>query len=240
MQHTVFTLPAAHRTSALPGEFFDAASGRRIIAAQPSTHPELWTEYLNGAQRNYRHFGVESALEFAQIRDGHSTSLFFVAVEPCGRVVGGLRIQGPFHNAFQAHAPLEWAGRPGSLELHRGIKERLPAGLVEFKALWVDHETDRRSALTAALARCFAHAMQLLGARHGMCTAAAHVIPRWSRAGGVLDDLPPVPYPDDRYQTSIMWWDAAAFPELLSPEDLNLLADERDQLEAVSVWESVA
>jgi hypothetical protein len=238
--HTVSTLTASRRISAISGEFLDTASGRRIIAAQPSTHPELWSEYLHGALRNYRHFGVEIALDYDQMFDGHTTSLFFVAVDPAGTVGGGLRIQGPFSTAAQAHAPLEWAGRPGALQLHREIRDRLPAGLVEFKALWVDHETDRRSAITAALARCFAHAMHMLDARYGMCSAAAHVIPRWTRAGGTLGAIPSVPYPNDRYQTSIMWWDAQSFDHRFSSADLTVFADERDQLETTSLWKSVA
>jgi len=56
-------------------------SGCVFIVAFPSAMPALWDRYLQGALRVYRRFGVDGALEYEQVRDGTSTSLFFIAID---------------------------------------------------------------------------------------------------------------------------------------------------------------
>ncbi len=50
----------------------------RMVVGIPAQDPELWAAYLAGALQTYRRFGVENALEFDEIRDGISTSMFLV------------------------------------------------------------------------------------------------------------------------------------------------------------------
>ncbi len=66
----------AHRSYPIPN------SDYTMVTAVPFEDPELWADYLNGAVRSYRKFGVEEALELDEIRDGRSTSLFLVVVAP--------------------------------------------------------------------------------------------------------------------------------------------------------------
>jgi hypothetical protein len=63
--------------------------------------------------------------------------LFVATVESDGRVVGGLRVQGPYTRVDRAFALREWAGRAGTTELRRQIGRRLGAGVIEVKAVWV-------------------------------------------------------------------------------------------------------
>ncbi len=72
-------------------DFWDEDSGYHFVAATPQGEPDLWVQFLDGARAAYRRFGAEGALEYASIRDGTSTSLFFAAVTTDGVVQGGSR-----------------------------------------------------------------------------------------------------------------------------------------------------
>lgn len=218
------------------GAYFEPLSGRHFVVAQPTAQPELWAAYLEGARRNYRQYGVESAIEYDEVRDGRSTALFAAAIDDDGRVVGGLRVRGRLAHAEQAHALREWAGRPGTAEMTTQIAQRLPAGVIEVKAVWVDHDTDHKAALTAALARAFVHAMDLLQVRYALCTAAAHAVTRWQTSGGVVSaEVPAVAYPDERYRTLLMWWDRSRISDSVSCEQYLALGRESDLLFGRSV-----
>jgi hypothetical protein len=115
---------------------------------------------------SYRQHDVESAVDYERVCDGASTSMFVAAVESDGRVVGGLRAQGPYSRVDQAHALHEWAGREGTNDMRRQLDRRLSAGVIEVKAVWVDGDADRHDALTAVLARSFVHVLKLLDVRY--------------------------------------------------------------------------
>jgi len=203
------------------GEFHDRISGRLIVVARPAAQPDLWAAYLEGAQRSYRQHGVESAVDYDQVCDGASTTLFVAAVETDGRVVGGLRVQGPYSRVDQACALREWAGREGTNEMRRQLDRRLSAGVVEVKAVWVDRDASRHDALTAVLARSFVHVLTLLNVRYAFCTAASHAVHRWESSGGVVStEVAPVAYPDERYRTWLMWWDGQQVAELMANHQL--------------------
>jgi len=187
--------------------------------------------YLGGARISYRRFGVERVLEYDETRDGKSTALFFAALDRDGQLVGGMRAQGPYRRADQAHALVEWAGRDGAATLRADIVERIPAGVIEMKTGWVRCDAPRRVELTAALARIFVHSMTLLNVRYVLGTVAAHAVRCWQTTGGVVSGrVTPVAYPDDRYLTSPMWWDREAYVDLTAAEQLPRLIDESAQL----------
>jgi hypothetical protein len=201
------------------GAYFDPTSGRHFVFAEPAAQPAIWNSYLEGARRSYRQHGVEAAIEYGQVRDGRSTALFVVAMNDAGQVVGGLRAQSRLTEPDQAHAMREWGGRPGTAELRAQIAARLPFGIIEIKAVWVDHDADHRPALIAALARAFVHAMDVLQVRHALCTAAEHAAPRWQTSGGVVaTDVAAVAYPDHRYRTMLMWWDRNEVAQLITSD----------------------
>ncbi len=212
------------------GDYYDPFSRCHFVIARPAAQRELWTAYLGGARTSYRRFGVERVLEYEKTRDGKSTALFFAAIDGAGQVAGGMRAQGPYLHADQAHALVEWAGRDGATTLREEISQRIPAGVIEMKTGWVKHDAVRRMELTAALARVFVHSMTLLGARHALGTVAAHAVGRWRTTGGVVcAAVAPVAYPDDRYLTSPMWWDRETYPDLAAAEQLPRLIDESAQ-----------
>lgn len=220
-------LPEKSSAAATIGSYLDAASGYRIIVARPSERPDLWEKYLAGAGASYRRHGVERVLEYDAICDGRTTALFFLAVDANGNAVGGMRAQGAYRHPDEAHALQEWAGRPGTSQVWNEISARIGAGVIEMKTGWVSDEADNRNELSNALARMFVHAMSLLGVRHAFCTVAIHAVRRWATTGGVISrDVTPVAYPDDRYLTTLMWWDRLTLADLTAPHQLARIMDE--------------
>ncbi|WP_157970557.1 hypothetical protein [Nakamurella deserti] len=231
-------------TDAVVGSFVEPG-GHTVVIAEPGARPDLWAAYLHGARESYRQHGVESALEFEQIRDGRSTALFAVAVDDTGRVVAGLRVQPRLARLEKATVLREWAGRPGTAEIRAGLALRLSSGVVEVRAVWVARDVAHRGPLTATVARLFVHAMDLLQVRFAVCTAAAHAVTRWQTSGGVVAaDVPAVAYPDERYRTMVLWWDRTRVAELVSADQYDALTRESDllagRLPVVPVLSSVA
>ncbi|MCT7659059.1 hypothetical protein [Mycobacterium deserti] len=198
--------------------WWDEVAECTLVMSQPAIDRELWYEFLRGAARSYRKHGVERVLDVAAIRHGDDTSLFWVAIDSAGRVVGGVRAKGPLTSAQESHALVEWAGQPGLPAVHKMITDRLPFGVVEIKSAWVTDDIDRNRSLTDVLARVPLHSTAALNAQFAMATAASHVIARWISSGGVVAArIPATPYPDDRYRTKIMWWDRNTFANYAEP-----------------------
>jgi hypothetical protein len=212
--------------------FIELTAGVWFEFHVPRTSPILWRHYLDGAEVAYRRRGVESALELDLVADGRSTSIFAVAREPDGQVVAGVRFQGPLLEVDQAHVSLEFAGSPGEDMVRDALAYRIPAGVTEFKAGWVADGHRAHDALSDGVARCFVHGMRLLGARHGCCSAGAFATRRWESSGGrAMPGLEPVPYPNDRYQTTLLWWDLENTRDLADRRQWRLLSQEAAQLD---------
>jgi hypothetical protein len=214
--------------------WWDAETECTIVISQPAVDPDLWNEYVDGAQRSYRHFGVEAALEMDELRMGHDTALFFAAVDSRKRMVGGLRAKGPLRSADDAHATVEWAGQAGEQAVRKMIDDRVPFGVLEMKAAWVTSDSERSPYVTRALARTASHSMTILDNQFCMATSAAHVLEKWRSSGGVVaGNIPATPYPSERYQTRIMWWDRRTYARFAEPGQLARIMVENRHIERV-------
>ncbi|WP_296390040.1 hypothetical protein [Williamsia sp.] len=201
-----------------PISVFDVASGCNLVLGTPRSAPDLWIEYLDGARRLYAAHGVSAALDHDEVVRGDTTTLFYVAVDSSGVVRGGHRAQGPYLDVRDSHALVEWDGNEGRDELIRAIESRLAFGVVEMKTAWVDPAVGDPGAVSALLARVAIPTMTTTGARFIMATAAEHVLRRWSSSGGRVDKrVADTPYPDQRYRTSLMWWDRETMQRLADP-----------------------
>ncbi|WP_395727638.1 hypothetical protein [Nakamurella sp.] len=202
-----------------------------IVVARPDAEPQLWEDYLSGALSSYRKYGVERVLEYEKVAPGETTTLFMPIVDPNGAVVGGVRVQGPYQDPDEAHALVEWDGRAGARALRRHLASRVPAGVVEMKTGWVSDDIRAKHILADAIARTPMHAMHLLDIRFALCTVADHAVRRWCASGAQCsEDVRPVAYPDDRYQTAPIWWDRATVPARIEKDHLVSLLDEQVQL----------
>lgn len=217
--------------------FYDAQSKCRVLIGRPDTDPQLWKRNLAGAHDSYATHGVLAALEYEEIRDGTSTSLFFVVVDDDGEVVGGVRAQGPYRSAEQAHALHEWTDEgPRSMVRHM-IASRIPRGVAEMKMGWVAPGVSRSDAIADVLGRCIVHAMAVLGTDYIFCTGAEHVLPRWRRSGGVpVEEIPSAPYPSARYKTKLVWWERETFADHADPaQAVKLLSEWMDLSECLDL-----
>lgn len=201
-----------------------------LVISRPSADPGLWTEYAHGAQQSYRKHGVECALDTDALRTGADTVMFLAAIDRAGRMVAGVRAKGPLRSADDSHALVEWAGQPGQQTVRDMISDRVPFGILEMKSAWVTDDPDQNRCLTAALARSGFHMMALLDVQFCMATAAAYVLNRWRSSGGVVASIPATPYPDERYQTKMMWWDRRNFVKYAEPGQVAKILTETNHL----------
>jgi hypothetical protein len=203
----------------------------RLVVSKPALDPTLWDEYLGGALCAYAKHGVERTLSLDTISDGADTELLFAAVDADGKVVGGARAVGPLWSAEDSHALVEWAGSPGRLAARKMIDDRVPYGVVEVKAAWVDDDFHHSGSIAAALARVALPIMALLEVQFVMATAAAHVLDRWRSSGGVVaTTIPAVAYPDQRYRTKMMWWDRNTLANSADPRQFSRMSIETNKL----------
>ncbi|MDP9165845.1 MAG: hypothetical protein M3O32_07270 [Actinomycetota bacterium] len=200
-----------HSPSVAPISWWDPASECTVTMATPEAAPDLFAEYHEGAVASYARFGVGDALDSDTARCAADTVLFWTIADVDGRVVGGVRAKGPLGSPQDSHAVVEWAGKAGEADVHDMIAERVPYGIVEMKAAWVDGGGLANRHRVKILARCGFTAIALLGLDFFMATSAAHVLDQWRSSGGVVAPIPATPYPDGRYETKMMWWDRRTF-----------------------------
>jgi hypothetical protein len=210
---------------------WDPQSECTIVFAQPAVERDLWIDYVRGACRSYRKHGVERALDMDALQWGDDTIIFAACVNDAGRVVAGLRGRGPYQSADECHALLEWSGQPGEDAVRKMVTDRLPFGVVEMKTAWVTDDSERTRELTNAISRTPLHAMILLDIQFIVATAASYVLKRWLSSGGQLAmKIPPTPYPDQRYETRLAWWDRATFANHADPKQLSKFLTEQKEL----------
>jgi hypothetical protein len=211
-------------------EWYDPDIDCTLVLSAPEADPVLWSEYAAGALRNYRKHGVECALDIDALRSGADTVMFFAVIDGAGRTVAGLRAIGPLRSADDSHALVEWAGQPGQQLVRNMINDRVPFGVLEMKSAWATDDPDRSHRITEAMARSAFHMMALLDNQFCMATAAAYALNRWRSSGGVVSAIPATPYPSERYQTKMMWWDRHDFVNQAKPEQVSKILTETQLL----------
>jgi hypothetical protein len=211
-------------------EWHDPDINCTLVVSAPKADRVLWADYANGALRNYRKHGVECALDTEALRSGSDTVMFFAVIDEAGRTVAGLRAIGPLRSAEDSHALVEWAGQPSQQSVRNIIDARAPFGILEMKSAWATDDPERSHRITDAMARSAFHMMALLGNQFCMATAAAYALNRWRSSGGVISPIAATPYPNERYQTKMMWWDRHDFVNHAKPEQVSKILHETQLL----------
>lgn len=210
--------------------WWDEGTDCQFVFSQPSTDPELWSRYAEGAFRSYRAFGVESVLDHEAMTTGRDTVMFFVALDSAGEILAGVRAVGPLLSPDDSHAVAEWAGQPHQQLVSSTIAQCLPLGIMELKSAWTVGASGRGRALSDVIVRACIHMGALLDAQFLMATAASFIVAKWMTAGADLVPVDPAPYPDDRFQTQMVLWDRSNFAGKSSPDQASKLYFETGRL----------
>ncbi|PSK90986.1 hypothetical protein CLV30_1376 [Haloactinopolyspora alba] len=226
------TLNADHLTTTdeLYG-FRDSVSGMWLRFYTPARRFDLWQQYVAGAQRTYQKYRVEAALSLPAADEDATTPVFCVMSDDGGTIWAGWYANGPLRSMRDAYAPREFVSEPLSASMVTSwISDALPDGVIELKGAWVDPASDQKGALADLTSRAFLHAMTFLGVRFAYCSAAEHAAPRWFNSGArELPDIVPAAYPDDRYRTTLLTWDAETTLDFSTSEQRQLFGAERRQ-----------
>jgi hypothetical protein len=210
--------------------WWDATGECTLTIAEPAAATELFAEYHAGAVASYARFGVGDALDDAADRCAEDTALFWAMTDVNGRVVGGVRAKGPLASPDESHAVVEWEGRPGAPAVRSMIADRIPFGVLEMKSAWLAPGDPANGARVKLIARSGFHAMAMIGIDFCMATSAAHILEQWSTSGGVVAPIPATPYPDERYQTKMMWWHRQTFMDHGDPAQVAAITREMAQV----------
>lgn len=208
--------------------FRDEVSGMTLRFYIPSLRFDLWTTYVDGARSSYRRYRVERALTLPDATQDSAAPVFAIVSDDAGKVWAGWYANGPLRSMRDAYAPREFVSEPVSASLVTDwIEAALPDGVIELKGAWVDPTSEHKSALADLTSRAFLHAMRLLGVRHAYCSAAEHAASRWFNSGALeLPGIIPARYPDDRYRTTMLCWDADTALEGATEEQRRLFLEE--------------
>jgi hypothetical protein len=229
------TMRAIERTwlrGDVASSFWEPGSGVRFEAHAPADAPELWTSYLEGLEETYRAHGVANALDLNALWITPTSPIFVVAIGADDQVLAGMRAHGPLFRPEDAHAVGEFESDPvGQRKVRQLITDRIPFGAIEIKGCWVTDDAPRKRLLSNGLARCYIHVMDMLDVQFAFCTAAVHAATRWRTTGGLtVPGLDAVPYPDDRYETTMLWWNRTTIGKFADPDQLALIERESHQL----------
>ena len=217
-----------------PISFWDPISECTLTVAEPAAEPALFAEYHRGAVASYAKFGVSDALEHDTQLCAADTALFWVMRDVDGHVVGGVRAKGPLATPDDSHAVVEWAGRPGESAVRTMLTERIPFGVLEMKAAWLTSSGKGDRHRVRQLARSVFQGMALLEIDFCMATSAAHILEQWRSSGGVIAPIPATPYPDERYETKILWWDRTAYTAHAEPEQAAAIGFEQARVHRIT------
>ena len=194
--------------------FLDRDSGVRFYGHHPLERPDLWKRYLEGAEGQYRGRGLEGALQQKKLELAADVPLFFVGIDPEGKMVAGVRFHGPLEGSHQSAVIGEMASSPDIEEIANLIDRGSRYGVIEVKGAWSNGKGVTGHRLLPAISRSAIYAINLLGAEHIICAISDTLLPFSSATGGRQIGMNSVPFPDDRYKTVAVWWRRSQVDEL--------------------------
>lgn len=200
MRHS--TLPAS--THLLDAAFHDASSGLTFEVHHPRARPDVWREYLDGAEAAYARRGVGHALHRDEIEDADGVSMFFVGRRPDGSVAAGIRCHGPLARIEDSESLAEMAGSPEIEQLTEHIRRFLPFGVVEQKGAWSDVKGVGPRAMFTTFNRCNLYAIEWLRCEFAICTVREELRGTILANGGRQLGTVSVPFPSERHRTVLM------------------------------------
>jgi molybdopterin/thiamine biosynthesis adenylyltransferase len=190
-----------HRKFNFGDSYLDPAVSLRFVAYNPVLFEDKWRLYVAGLDASYKNHAVSAAAATEILSNKADTSVFFLAEDAQGNVMGGIRFIGPLKDATLSTTRQEMQLSPELPDLIRAIEGHLEEGIIEIKGLWAKGASITGASLAAALIRTVRPAMDLAGTHHAYASYAKHIADSVDTCGGQDFYLCPVPYPDERYST---------------------------------------
>ena len=211
--------------------FLDRESGVRFYGHHPLERPDLWKRYLEGAEGQYRGRGLEGALQQKKLELAIDVPLFFVGMDPEGKMVAGVRFHGPLEGSHQSAVIGEMASSPDIEEITNLIDRGARYGVIEVKGAWSNGKGSIGHRVLPAISRSALYAINWLGAEHIIAAISDTLLPFSDATGGRQIGTSSVPFPDARYKTVAVWWKRSQVEELSTPETLKATRIEIEDLQ---------
>jgi molybdopterin/thiamine biosynthesis adenylyltransferase len=203
----------------------------RFYGHHPLERPDLWRRYLDGAEGQYRGRGLEGALQRKKLELAADVPLFFVGMDPEGKMVAGVRFHGPLEGSHHAAVIGEMASSPDIEEIVNLIDRGARYGVIEVKGAWSNGKGSTGHRLLPAISRSALYAINWLGAEHIIAAISDTLLPFSGATGGRQIGNTFVPFPDDRYKTVAVWWKRSQVQELSTDETLKAMRMEIEDLQ---------
>lgn len=210
--------------------FLDRTTGLRFEAHHPQGRPDLWQQYLDGAEARYRKFGIDELLGRSQLEAAQGVSLFFVGIDDEGVVRAGVRCHGPLDATTASQALVEMAASPEADHLAAVVAEALPYGVVEMKGAWGGLGADGMQTAAKVLSRCCVHSLTWLRSELALGAVSDRIREPMAACGARMVGTQSAPYPSERYRTVLMAWRRSQVMALADPHQAELMRIEAVQL----------
>jgi molybdopterin/thiamine biosynthesis adenylyltransferase len=210
--------------------FLDRTTGLRFEAHHPQERPDLWHQYLDGAEARYRKFGIASLLERPQLEAAEGVSLFFVGIDDEGVVRAGVRCHGPLDAMTASQALVEMATSPEADLLASVVADALPYGVVEMKGAWGGLGADGMQTTAKALSRCCVHSLTWMRSELALGAVSDRIKEPMAACGARMVGEHAAPFPSERYRTVLMAWRRSQVMALAEPNQAALMRIEAHQL----------
>jgi len=210
--------------------FLDRTTGLRFEAHHPQGRPDLWHQYLDGAEARYRKFGIANLLGRPQLEAAEGVSLFFVGIDDEGVVRAGVRCHGPLDAMTASQALVEMATSPEADHLASVVADALPYGVVEMKGAWGGLGADGMQTTAKALSRCCVHSLAWTRSELALGAVSDRIKEPMAACGARMVGEHGAPFPSERYRTVLMAWRRSQVMALAEPHQAALIRMEAHQL----------
>lgn len=211
--------------------FVDRTTGLRFEGHHPLERPDLWEQYLDGAEASYERYGLTEVFDRPALEGGDSVSLFFVGIDADGVVRAGFRCHGPLDAASASRALAEMSSAPESESMRRMVEALVPYGVIEMKGAWGAIEGKGAYLVTKTLARCTIYALAWLRCELALGAVADYLHDPLTESGARQVGASAANYPTEDYRTVLMNWRRARAVAQSDPEQAELVRRELAELE---------
>lgn len=181
----------------------------------PIEASNLWSDYLQGLKNALERHGVAKAVLSTITKEASSDTHAILLFDPAGKALGGIRLEVKSKNN---RLPLEKIENAYSEIIAQKINMQTQQDnkLAEICGIWVSKEAKGHK-LCADLALQATN----LGIKLNIATLVlllpAHTLDYFLKLGYVIDaDLPKFVYPDDRYLSTVVWYQVPGLDKKIS------------------------